>query len=116
MFDDGEFKVEGTADNMAEIRNISVAFAVNDTVNQNRLIDINYVNWRGGSLHPFFFRRTENQAFDFNGSLLLKNSYLKLNTEVTLNLAMQSARLGVKDFIFISTVKADSLNLKQNND
>ena len=55
-------------------------------------------------------------AHDLSKLKKLKNSYLKLNTEVTLNLAMQSARLGVKDFIFISTVKADSLNLKKNND
>ena len=55
-------------------------------------------------------------AHDLSNLKNLKNSYLKLNTEVTLNLAMQSARLGVKDFIFISTVKADSLNLKKNND
>ena len=55
-------------------------------------------------------------AHDLSNLKNLKNAYLKLNTEVTLNLAMQSARMGVKDFIFISTVKADTLNLKQNND
>lgn len=54
-------------------------------------------------------------AHDLSNLKNLRNSYGKLNIEATLNLAMQSARLGVKEFIFISSVKADSPNLKKND-
>ncbi|MDA7702094.1 hypothetical protein N8879_01265, partial [Gammaproteobacteria bacterium] len=83
LFDGSSFKVEGTKDNPAEIRNISVAFATKET-SDNASINIDYVNWRGGSLHPFFFYRTNAQSSYIRGSLKLTNSYLSFVNSVNL--------------------------------
>ena len=83
LFDGSSFKVEGTKDNPAEIRNISVAFATKET-SDNASINIDYVNWRGGSLHPFFFYRTNAQSSYVRGSLKLTNSYLSFVNSVNL--------------------------------
>ena len=83
LFDGSSFKVEGTKDNPAEIRNISVAFATKE-ISDNASINIDYVNWRGGSLHPFFFYRTNAQSSYIRGSLKLTNSYLSFVNSVNL--------------------------------
>jgi serralysin len=83
LFDGSSFVVEGTKNNPAEIRNISVAFATKET-SDNASINIDYVNWRGGSLHPFFFYRTNAQSSYIRGSLKLTNSYLSFVNSVNL--------------------------------
>ena len=75
LFDGASFIVEGTEENKAEIRNISIAYAT-DSSSDSASININHLNWRGGSLHPFFFIRTNAQSYNIYGSLTLKNSYL----------------------------------------
>jgi len=45
-------------------------------------------------------------AHDLSDPKKLRNSFIKLNIDATQNLATQSAKNGVKNFIFISTVKA----------
>ena len=75
LFDGASFTVEGTEENKAEIRNISIAYAT-DSSSDSASININHLNWRGGSLHPFFFIRTNAQSSKIYGSLTLKNSFL----------------------------------------
>ena len=97
LFDGSSFKVEGTKDNPAEIRNISIAFATKET-SDNASINIDYVNWRGGSLHPFFFYRTNAQSSYIRGSLKLTNSYLSFVNSVNL---MRLDRRGLSEDIVI---------------
>ncbi len=97
LFDGSSFVVEGTKDNPAEIRNISVAFATKET-SDNASINIDYVNWRGGSLHPYFFYRTNAQSSYIRGSLKLTNSYLSFVNSVNL---MRLDRRGRSEDIII---------------
>ena len=102
IFDGGSFKVEGTKDNPAEIRNISVAFATDES-SDNASVDINYLNWRGGSLHPFFFKRTNAQSSNIYGSLKLTNSYLTFVNSVNvmrLDRRNQSGDIVIEDNVF----------------
>ena len=102
IFDGISFKVEGTKDDPAEIRNISVAFATDES-SDNASVDIDYVNWRGGSLHPFFFIRTNAQSSRIYGSLKLTNSYLTFVNSVNvmrLDRRNQSGDIVIEDNVF----------------
>jgi len=101
LFDGASFIVEGTAEKNAEIRNISLAFAT-DNSSDNASVDINHVYWRGGSLHPFFFYRTNAQSSRIYGSLTLKNSYLSFVNSV--NLMRLDRRNQSKDIIIEDNV------------
>jgi len=81
LFGGGTFKVEGNSNQKAEMRGISLAF-VNTDASNSSTIDINYLDWVGGTLHPFYFRRTNSQAYQYAGDLTLKNSYLNFVNSV----------------------------------
>jgi len=83
LFGGGSFKVEGSSELKAEMRGISVVFANTDASNLST-IEINHLNWYGGTLHPFYFKRSNTQANQYAGNLTLKNSYLNFVNSVNL--------------------------------
>jgi len=102
LFDGASFIVEGTSSSNAEMRNISIAYATDES-SDNAVIDINYLHWRGGSLHPYFFRRTNAQSTRIYGSLTLKNSYLSFINSVNLMRLTRTSQTGdiiIEDNVF----------------
>ena len=102
LFDGASFIVEGTSSSNAEMRNISIAYAT-DSASDNAIVDINYLHWRGGSLHPYFFIRTNAQSPRIYGSLTLKNSYLSFINSVNLMRLTRTSQTGdiiIEDNVF----------------
>ena len=51
-------------------------------------------------------------AHDLSDSKKVKDKYIRLNIDATNNLALQASDLGVKTFVFVSSVKADLVESK----